>query len=335
MVLVTGGTGFLGAYIIKHLIEKGHNVRALRRAESKLPFFIPTEILDKVEWVEGDVLDIISLQDAMEGIDAIIHAAGIVSFSADKKKNMFQVNVDGTANIVNVALEKNIRRIIHISSVAALGRTESGEWVTEAKEWNNSKLNTDYAISKHKSEMEIWRGIAEGLEGAILNPGIILGYGDWNNTSCAIFKTVYKEFPWYSTGVNGFVYVEDVARAAVTLLESNINGERFIINGDNWSYQQLFNTIADGFGKKRPQRKVTPFLAMVALFAEKIKTALNGKASILTRETARIAQNFTYYDNSKITKALPDFPFTPLDIAIKESCALFTASLSSTIPEYV
>lgn len=324
MVLVTGGTGFLGAYIIKYLVEKGYSVRAIRRAGRQLPFFIADEIINAVEWVEGDVLDIVSLDDAMEGVDTIVHAAGVVSFSSNNKKEMFQVNVEGTANVMNVALEKNIRRIIHISSVAALGRTASGETVTEEKEWNNSsRLNTLYAISKHKGEMEVWRAIAEGLEGVILNPTVILGYGDWNNTSCAIFKTAYNEFPWYSTGINGFVYVEDVARAAVSLLETSISGERFIINGDNWSYQQLFNTIADGFGKRRPHRKVTPLLARFALLAEKIKSLFTGKASILTKETARIAQNYTYYDNSKLLKTLPGFQFTPLEEGIKRSCEQF------------
>jgi dihydroflavonol-4-reductase len=273
--------------------------------------------------VEGDVLDIISLEEAMEGIDAIVHAAAIVSFSPDKKREMHEVNVEGTVNVVNIALEKNIRRLIHISSVAALGRSKSGETVTEEKEWNESKLNTDYAISKHQAEMEVWRGIAEGLEGAILNPTIVLGYGDWNNTSCEIFKTVHNEFPWYTTGVNGFVYVEDVAKAAVSLLESNINEERFIINGSNWNYQELFNTIADNFTKKRPHRKVTPLLANVALVIEKMKSLLTGKGSILSRETARIAQILTYYDNSKILNTLPGFSFTPLEEAIKESCGKY------------
>jgi nucleoside-diphosphate-sugar epimerase len=320
MILVTGGTGFIGAYILKQLIEKGHKVRAIKRLSGKIPAFIAAGIMNKVEWVEGDVLDIVSLDEAMEGIDAIVHAAAIVSFSPDKRKELYQVNVEGTTNVVNMALEKNIRRFIHISSVAALGRSESGETVTEEKQWNDGKLNTGYAISKYKAEMEVWRGIAEGLEATILNPTVVLGYGNWNNTSCEIFKTVYNEFPWYTTGVNGFVYVEDVARAAVALLESDINGERFIINGDNWNYQQLFNTIADGFGKKRPYRKVTPFLANVALITEKIKSVLTGKGSILSRETARIAQNLTYYNNSKITNALPGFSFTPLEQAIKDSC---------------
>lgn len=320
MILVTGGTGFIGSYIIKHLIEKGHAVRAIKRSSGKIPLFIAADIMNKVEWVEGDILDITSLDEAMEGVAAIVHAAAIVSFSPDKKRMLYQVNVEGTANVVNMTLEKNIRRLIHISSVAALGRSVSGETVTETKEWNEGKLNTHYAISKHQAEMEVWRGIAEGLDAAILNPTVVLGYGNWHTTSCEIFKTVYNEFPWYTTGINGFVYVEDVARAAVALLESTISEERFIINGSNWNYQQLFNTIADNFGKRRPHRKVTPFLANVALVTEKIKSVITGKRSILSKETARIAQSCTYYDNSKLLKALPDFSFTPPEEAIRESC---------------
>lgn len=320
MILVTGGTGFIGAYIIKQLLQNGHKVRAIKRSSGKLPAFMPAEIKNQVEWVEGDILDVVSLDEAMEGIDAVIHAAAIVSFSPDKKRELYQVNIEGTANVVNMALEKNVRRFIHISSVAALGRTESGETITEEKEWKNGKLNTHYAISKYKAEMEVWRGIAEGLEGVILNPTVVLGYGDWNNTSCEIFRTVYNEFPWYTTGVNGFVYVEDVARAAVALLSSIISGERFIINGDNQTYQQLFNTIAGSFGKKQPHRKVTPFLANLALITEKLKSIFTGKRSILSKETARIAQSETFYDNNKIRKALPDFAFTPLEQAIEESC---------------
>lgn len=327
MILVTGGTGFIGAYILKHLIEKGHKVRAIKRPSGKIPSFISADIMNKVEWVEGDILDVVSLEDAMEGIDTIVHAAAIVSFSPDRRKELYQTNIEGTANVVNVALEKNIHRFIHISSVAALGRSASGETVTESKQWNDGRLNTDYAVSKYKAEMEVWRGIAEGLEGVILNPTVVLGYGDWNNTSCEIFKTVHNEFPWYTTGVNGFVHVEDVARATVGLLESSITGERFIINGSNWTYQQLFNTIADSFGKKRPNRKVTPFLANIALVTEKIKSILTGKASLLTKETARVAQNFTYYDNSKILKTLPGFSFIPLEEAIKDSCKKYLAGM--------
>lgn len=328
MVLITGGTGFLGAYIIKHLIAAGHTVRAIRRRQSPLPFFIDPAVLNQVEWVEGDVLDVMSLEDAMVGADTVIHAAGVVSFSPAQRQVMFKVNAEGTANVVNVALEKNVRRIIHISSVAALGRTRSGDTVSEDKEWGDSALNTAYAISKYRAEMEVWRGIAEGLEGVVLNPSIILGYGNWNNSSCAVFKSVYNEFPWYTTGINGFVYVEDTARAAVELMASPVSGERFIINGDNWSYERLFNAVADGLGKKRPHRKVTPLLAFIAVQAARIKSLLTGKESLLSRETARVAQSETFYTNKKLLEALPGFVFTPLPEAIKNTTAQYMENIN-------
>jgi nucleoside-diphosphate-sugar epimerase len=273
MILVTGGTGFLGAYIIQQLVEKGYTVRAIKRIGSKLPTYISADILNKVEWVEGDILDVFSLDDAMKEIDTVIHSAAIVSFHQQDKSLMQQTNVEGTANVVNIALENNIRRFIHISSVAALGRTKTGETVTEKKEWLENNINTAYAISKHKAEMEVWRGIAEGMDAVILNPSTILGFGDWNHSSCAIFKNGYNEFGYYTEGVNGFVDVTDVAKAAVLLMESNISAERFIISSDNWSFKKLLDNIADAFKKKKPQTLATPFIGAIAWRLEKIKAS--------------------------------------------------------------
>ena len=262
-VLITGGTGFLGAYIIKELVEKNYSVRAIRRS-SKLPFFISKDIFDRVEWVDGDILDVTVLEDAMTGIDVVIHSAAKLSFVLKERKKIFKTNVEGTANVVNAALAQNVKRFVHVSSVAALGRKTKGEHVNETKQWQDSKWNTNYGVSKYYSEMETWRAIAEGLNAVIVNPSTILGYGDWNTSSCAIFKSVYKQFPWYTNGINGFVDVEDVAKAIVLLMESNINEERFILNGDNISFRELLNLIADGFGKKHPTRNATPFLAQIA-----------------------------------------------------------------------
>ena len=248
--------------------------RAIRRS-AKLPFWISDTILNKVEWVEGDVLDIVSLEDAMEGIDTVIHSAAIVSFAKKDRKEMYKVNVDGTANVVNVALEKNVRRLIHISSVAALGRTANGGHVNEEKKWEESKINTHYAISKFKAELQTWRGLNEGLEGVILNPSTILGYGDWHSSSCAIFKNIYNGFKWYTAGINGFVDVEDVAKATLLLMESNITEQRYIVNGDSWDFRKLQDAIADGFGKKRPSKLATPFLMGIAWRVEKIKASLH------------------------------------------------------------
>ncbi len=328
-VLVTGGTGFLGAYIIKELIEKGYTVRAIRRSTSKLPHFIPSEIVDKVEWVEGDVLDVVSLNDAMNGIKKVIHSAAMVSFQKKEQPEMFATNIDGTANMVNLSLENNIDRFVQISSVAAIGRTKEGGEVDEEKKWIESSINTQYAISKHKSELEVWRAMGEGLNAVILNPSTILGYGDWNNSSTAIFKNIYNEFPWYTKGINGFVDVEDVARATVLLLESTISQERFIINGDNWPFQKLFNCIADHLGKKHPHRIATPSLGEIAWRIEKIKSIFTGRKPLLTKESSRLAHSQTYFNNKKILTALPGYNFTALDDSIKNACKKYLGSLNN------
>lgn len=331
MILVTGGTGFLGSYIIKQLVEKGYTVRAIRRT-NKLPFWISKDVFDKVEWIEGDVLDVVALQDAMEGVDSIIHSAAVVSFVKKDRKNMYQVNVEGTANVVNMALEKNVRRLVHISSVAALGRTADGGHVNEEKKWEDSKVNTHYAKSKFKAELQVWRGMSEGLEGVILNPSTILGFGDWNSSSCAIFKKVYDGFNWYTSGINGFVDVEDVANLAILLMESNINEERFIINGDSWHFKKLQESIADGFGKKRPTKQATPFLMSVAWRLAKLKSLFTGEKPILTKESARVAQSQTWFENEKILNSLPGFSFTPLENSIKTACEKYMSNMKSMQP---
>jgi nucleoside-diphosphate-sugar epimerase len=286
-ILVTGGTGFIGAYIISELVRQGYRVKALHRSDN-FPFFIPQNILDQVNWVKGDILDVVTLEAAMDNVDAVIHAAAIVSFDHSKRQQMYQVNVEGTANVVNIAIEKNVQRLVHISSVAAVGRTASSEMVNEEKKWSSNKLNTHYALSKHKAEMEVWRGMAEGLEAVILNPSTVLGFGDWHVSSTAIFKNVYKEFKWYTNGQNGFVDVEDVAKATVALLASDISGQRFIINGDNWTFRKLFNQIADCFNKPQPNRLATPLLGSIACLIEKIKSMLNGNNPKNKKEKAPV-----------------------------------------------
>ena len=328
MVLVTGGTGFLGAYIIKELVEKNYSVRAIRRS-SKLPFFISKNIFDKVEWVDGDILDVTELEEAMTGTDAVIHAAAKLSFVLKERKEIFKTNVEGTANVVNAALAQNVKRFVHVSSVAALGRKTKGEQVNETKQWQDSKWNTNYGVSKYYGEMETWRAIGEGLNAVIVNPSTIIGYGDWNTSSCAIFKSVYKQFPWYTNGISGFVDVEDVAKAIVLLMESNINEERFILSAENISFRELFNLIADGFGKKHPSRNATPFLAQIAWPIEKIKSLFTGKPPLLTKESARIAQSKTYFENSKILNSLPGFSFTPLEETIKKACKKYLNEVSA------
>ncbi len=325
-VLVTGGTGFLGAYIIKNLVEKGIQVCAIRRS-SKTPFFMTQNVLDKVVWIDGDVLDVVSLDEAMQDVDGVIHSAAIVSFHKEQRARMYQVNVDGTANVINAAIDHNIKRFIHVSSVAALGRKGKTELVTEERQWEEHNNNSHYAVSKHKAELEVWRGFAEGLEGVIINPGTILGFSNWHQSSGAIFKKGYTQFPWYTKGVNGFVGVEDVAEAAVQLLCSTIHGKRFIVNAENISFQHLFNTIAEGFGKKGPHLEATPLIGQIAWRIFYLRSLLTGRQSVLTRETTMIANSLTQFDNNALLKALPNFSYSPINEIIKGACKKFQEAL--------
>lgn len=318
-VFITGGTGFIGAYIIKELVTRGYKVKALRR-NNYTPFFIDAEVFSTVEWIEGDLFDVVALEEGMQQCDFVIHSAAVVSFHKKDRDLMYRTNIIGTANVVNMCIEAGIKKMVHISSVAALGRTAHGDQVNEEKKWQPSDINTHYAISKYKGEMEVWRGMGEGLQTVILNPSTVIGYGDWNQSSCAIFKNVFNEFPWYTNGINGFVGVEDVARAAVALMESDIASQRFIVNTENWSFRQLFETIAEGLHRKAPTKEATAFLGQIAWRLEKIKSIFTGRKPLLTKETARIAQSITYFENKKILEALPGFSFTPLRETIAKSC---------------
>lgn len=328
-ILVTGGTGFLGSYIIKQLIEEGFRVRAIKRDSSKLPFFIDENILNQVEWVVGDILDIGSLLDAMADIDTVIHAAAVVSFDKRDKANLYRVNIEGTANVVNAALEAGVKRLVYISSVAALGRKKDSSVVDEDTKWAESKNNTPYAISKFNAEKEAWRGFAEGLEGVVVCPATLLGYGDWKQGSCALFKKAWDEFGWYTHGVNGFANVEDTARASVALMKSTITEERFIVCNNNWSFKKLFDTMADGFGKKRPWREAKPLLASIAWRLERVKTIFSGEKPLVTRESSRLANMETFYDSSKLLKTLPEFSYTDFERTIHEACRRYEKDASA------
>lgn len=322
MILVTGGTGFLGSYLLRSLVQAGKPVRALYRRH--IPEQV-ADIKDRVEWVQGDVLDTGALEDAMQGVEQIYHCAAVVSFQPDKRAQMLQVNVEGTANVVNLALEYGIKKIVHVSSVAALGRAKQQADINEEAQWEDSRNNSYYAISKHLSEMEIWRGIAEGLDAVIVNPSIILGSGFWHDGSGMLLKNAWKEFPYYTDGINGFVDVEDVVNAMTALMESNIKGQRYILSAENWPYRQLFTVMADALGKKPPHIATKPWMAELVWRVAKVKAMLTGKHPLLTKETARTAQLKVYYNSSKILNALPGFRFKPLEQTLREISAAFLA----------
>lgn len=315
MILITGATGLVGQHLAQALVQQQQKVRATYRSD------IPTfQGADQIEWVKADILDILSLEPAMEKVTEVYHCAAIVSFHPSNKAILHQTNIEGTANVVNVCIQAGVRKLVYVSSVGALGRMRKEATINETMYWTPESNNSEYGKSKYLAEMEVWRGIGEGLKAVIVNPVIILGAGDWEKGSSGIFKSAYKEFPWYTDGVSGFVDVADVVKAMTSLMKSDIAGERFILCAEHVSYRELFSSIARCFGKKPPHKKVTPFLAALVWRLEAIKGMITGKPPLLTKETAHTAQARVYFDNSKLPRYLPEFRYTLLQESIGSIC---------------
>jgi nucleoside-diphosphate-sugar epimerase len=315
MVLVTGASGLLGSQLIKTLVQQNIRVRAIYR--SSVPSM---EGADRVQWVKGDILDAPGLADAMLGVTQVYHCAGMVSFSPAQKHILYKINIEGTANIVNASLDAGVQKLVHVSSVSALGRIRQNTIVNETMNWTEETSNSEYGKTKYLGEMEVWRGIGEGLDAVIVNPVIILGDGDWEKGSTGIFKNVYREFKWFTDGVTGFTDVVDVAKAMTMLMNSTISGQRFIISTANMGYHELFTQIAQTFKKKPAYKRVTPLMAELIWRVEAIKGKLSGKRPLLTKETAYTAQAKVYFDNSKLLKYLPQFSYTPMKESVERIC---------------
>jgi nucleoside-diphosphate-sugar epimerase len=314
-ILVTGGSGLVGNELIKQLLASGEKVRAIYHST-------PVSISHPdLEIAECDILDVVALEEIMHSVTHVYHCAAIVSFDPKDKRKMLRLNIEGTSNVVNACIDSEIKKVVHVSSVAALGRMREDETVTEKMNWTEETGNSVYGKSKYFAETEVWRGIAEGVKAVIVNPSLILGGDNWENGSSAIFKNAYNEFKWFTNGVSGFVDVRDVARAMILLMNSEITAERFILNGENLPYRQIFSSISKCFGKKPPHKKVTPFLAELIWRVEELKTMFTGEKHLLTKETARTAQAKVYFDNSKFLKAFPGFEFYKIEETIEFTCA--------------
>jgi nucleoside-diphosphate-sugar epimerase len=313
-ILVTGGSGLVGNELIHQLLQEGFKVKAIYY-RNPITISHPNLQTDQC-----DILDVVKLEEVMHGITHVYHCAAIVSFEPKEKYRLLKLNVEGTANVVNACVDEGVTKLVHVSSVAALGRIRKGQTVTEKMNWTQETSNSIYGKSKYLGEMEVWRGIGEGLKAVIVNPSIVIGGNDWENGSSAIFKTAYKEFPWYTEGISGFVDVRDVARAMMMLMNADISAQRFILNGENLPYKEIFFSIARCFNKKPPYKRVSPLLAEIVWRLESLKSMFNGKKHLLTKETARTAQAKVYFDNSKLLKALPEFRFTKIQAAIEHTC---------------
>ncbi len=317
MILVTGGAGLVGNELIKQLLAQGKTVKAIYN-KSPLKFTNSSMLIP----VPCDILDVYALEDVMKNVTEVYHCAAIVSFAPKDEHTLYKVNVEGTANVVNACLNAGVRKLVYVSSVAALGRIRVGEMINETMQWTAETSNSKYGHSKYLAEMEVWRAVAEGLNAVVINPVIILGAGNWNEGSTKLFKSVYEGFPWFTTGTSGFVGVQDVANAMIQLMQSDITAEKFIISAENATYQSILNRIAVGFNKKVPSKKVTPFLAAITWRLEAIKSRFTGSSPLITKETAATSLAEVKFDNSKLLRFLPNFKYTSLQETVEHTCKI-------------
>lgn len=314
MILITGASGFLGRHLARYLSARGVHVRALYHTHPPTP---ELNALPGITWMQCDLLDVYAVEEAMAGVTDIYHCAAIVTFDRDKKDAMLHFNPESTANIVNQALLQDVRKMVYVSSVAALGRTgEENKHITEEEEWGESRYNSAYGVSKYLAENEVWRGIGEGLDAVIVNPGIIIGPGYGHDLAFRMMRLAQKEFPFYSNGVASFVGVDDVVKIMTSLMSSDQQAARFIVSTGNYSFREVFTMMAGALGKKPPRFYANSLMTGLAWRLSALRAWLIGKNSIVTRETVNNARSVCLYDNSKLLKAMPGFAYAPINTSI-------------------
>ncbi len=322
-VLVTGANGLLGSHILRDLLDQGYsNLYGYIRPQSDLS--LVDDIKDKVTWMYGDLLDIFALESAMKNVSVVIHSAGMVSYNLRKTDEIYSTNETGTANVVNTALALNIDKLVHISSIAALGRDKQAAVINENVKWNNSPNNTIYAKSKYLAEQQAWRGYFEGLPVTILNPSIILGVGNWDLTSLKFLPKIEKGNKFYPLGGTGYVDVKDVAALSTLSINHKYDGERYIVSSQNLTFKEFFDQVSKALGTKPPSIKVNSFLAGIGWRIDWVKSLLFGTEPILTKETVINASKISQYENSKSVDQF-GFVYRDIDKTIEEMVIAFKA----------
>ena len=313
---MTGGTGVLGIYIVRRLLENGYvNIEVFTRSGKKAESEFAND--ERLTFTNGDVVELFPLSDSIEAADYVIHAAAIVSFNPRDFEMMKRVNVDGTANVMNLASTSGVKKVIHVSSIAALGRSERNNMITEKSFWVNSKYNSYYAITKYLAEQEVWRSFVEGQPVAIVNPSLVFAKGNWDQSSLQIFQKVYDGLPFYPKGGTGIVDAKDVADFIVRLLESSEVGERFILSAENLSYKEIFTKMAKVMDRKPPSKPAPRWMLTLLWRLEKVRCFITGKNPLITRESVVSTAHQSNYDNTK-SLGFEDFEYKGADETIAE-----------------
>jgi nucleoside-diphosphate-sugar epimerase len=336
MILVTGGTGLVGSHLLYHLVNRGEKVKAIFRSGSDLQkvkkvfgyHTLDNEILfKKIDWIEADLNDIPELEKAFKNIKQVYHCAAMVSFDPKDYHKMRKINIEGTENIVNLSISNKIEKLCFVSSIASLSWSINEKKITESNFWTNSTNKSEYAITKHGAENEIWRASQEGVDVVIVNPGVILGSGFWGKGTGKIFDRIYHRFKFYTLGVTGFIGVKDVVNIMIELMHSDIKDERFILIAENSSFKDIFFKIADHFGVKRPSKNISSFLSEFGWKIAWFKSKFTKKSAELTKFSARAAHQKRYYSSEKIKKTL-GYTFESMDQSITAICKDYLKDLT-------
>jgi dihydroflavonol-4-reductase len=320
MIAVTGANGLLGSFIVRKLIADKKSFIAIKRPSSDTALL--DDVMEHIEWRNADILDSVALEEALQGITHVIHAAAMVSFNPALEKKIFDVNVTGTRHVVNACLANNIERLVHISSVAALGRQKGQVKIDESNKWIESSVNSTYAKSKYMAELEVFRGHEEGLNTVLINPSVILAPADWTKSSAQLFKYIWDQKPYYIDGNLNYVDVRDVAALATQFLDSAVRGERFIVSAASIPFNDFFKLVATKLNKKAPSIRLNKqFLKFLAL-AETLRSHVTRSEPLITLETARLADSAFTYNSHKIKKAL-NFEFQSIDSTLTWCCGYY------------
>ena len=343
MILVTGGTGLVGAHLLMHLVESETTIRAIYRepksiekTKSLFKLYQKEHLFYKIDWVKADIIDVPSLGIAFKNVDYVYHCAGLISYNPNDEELLRKVNIEGTANIVNFCIDNKIKKLCHVSSIAALGnlashekhsssKSEQAKQITEETEWNPEAAHSDYAISKYGAEMEIWRGQQEGLNVVIVNPGVIFGavpkLRDWNQGSGLFFSTIKKGFPFYTNGSTGYIGVTDVVKIMIELMKSNIVGERFTLVAENLTFKKVIFLIAEDLKVKKPKIEAKPWMTAIGWRLDWLVSNIFGTKRKLSKYSANSLYSSEFISNEKIKNAL-NFEFQSIDDVVNEVVSL-------------
>ena len=341
MILVTGATGLVGSHLLYNLLKTHDAVKAIYRNKEKQALVEKVfsyytadvaSLYDKIEWIEADITDVPSLQFAFKDVTYVYHCAALVSFEPNKYHQLRKINIEGTANVVNLCISHHIKKLCYISSVAAIGHQQKAQqFITEKTKWNKEDDNSVYAITKYGAEIEVWRGTQEGVDAVIVNPGIIIGPGFWSSGgSSSLIKKIYKGLRFYTDGITGYVDVKDVAEAMVQLMKSDIKNERFILVSENLSFKEFQDITSASLHVDPPSTKATSLLLAIGWRLDWLQHLFTGNRRRLSKQMTKSATSINKYDASKIINAL-HFKFQPMKESIQETSQLFLKDLKNRI----